>query len=152
MASGMANQELLRGWGLTRTDEILWIQEKLVNKQFELCKIDTKLNTADLLTKLLAVECAEQHLNRIGFEVVSRRSGLAKAGVWCTVSLSGRQLNRLLFPGGVIPDTYLPKWDGTCMSCDTVLLAQAQKGRCKYQIKTLVLGSKNSAINKESNK
>ncbi|CAE7031422.1 unnamed protein product [Symbiodinium sp. CCMP2592] len=108
VASGMATQELLRGWGLdvklqVHTDSAaalgtcnrlglgksrhvqtryLWIQEKLANKQFELFKIDTKLNTADLLTKSLAVESAEQHLKRMGFEVVS---------------------------GGVIPDTYLPK-------------------------------------------
>ncbi|CAE7358585.1 unnamed protein product [Symbiodinium sp. CCMP2592] len=107
VASGMATQELLRGWGLdvklqVHTDSAaalgtcnrlglgksrhvqtryLWIQEKLANKQFELFKIDTKLNTADLLTKSLAVESAEQHLKRMGFEVVSGRNGLAKAVV-----------------------------------------------------------------------
>ena len=52
-----------------------------MNKQFELCKIDTKLNTADLLTKLLAVEFAEQHLKRMGFEVFSGRSSQN----WCMV-------------------------------------------------------------------
>ncbi|OLQ05162.1 hypothetical protein AK812_SmicGene11691 [Symbiodinium microadriaticum] len=93
----MATQELLRGWGLNvklqvHTDSAaalgtcsrlglgksrhvqpryLWIQEKLANTQFELFKIDTKLNTADLRTKSLAIECAEPHLKRMGFEVVS---------------------------------------------------------------------------------
>ena len=73
VASGMATQELLRGWGLDvklkcncawhlqprgawkvapRQTRYLWIQEKLANKGFELFKIDTKLNTADLLTPL----------------------------------------------------------------------------------------------------
>ena len=114
VASGMATQELLRGWGLNvklqvHTDSAaalgtrnrlglgksrhvqtryLWIQEKLAkiqeklaNKQFELFKIDTKLNTADLLTKSFATEYAEQHLKPIGFDLAVGRSGLAKAVV-----------------------------------------------------------------------
>ena len=59
----------------------LWIQEKLANKEFELFKIETKLNTADLLTKSLATESAEHHLKRMGFEVTSGRSSVAKASV-----------------------------------------------------------------------
>ena len=107
VASGMATQELLRGWGIemklqVHTDSAaalgtcsrlglgksrhvqtryLWIQEKLANGQFELFKIDTKINTADLLTKSLSTESAEQHLRRMSFELVSGRSGIAKAVV-----------------------------------------------------------------------
>ena len=105
VASGLATQELLQGGGLDvklqlHTDSAaalgtcnrlglgksrhvqtryLWIQEKLANKEFELFEIDTKLNTADLLTKSLATEPAEHHLKRMGFEVVSGRSNIAKA-------------------------------------------------------------------------
>ena len=107
VASGMATQELLRSWsinvnlqvytdsaaalgtcnrlGLGESRHIqtryLWIQEKLAERSFELIKIDTKLNTADICTKALASEAAERHLKAMGFEVVQGRSSIAKAVV-----------------------------------------------------------------------
>ena len=103
----MATQELLRGWGIStklqvHTDSAaalgtcnrlglcksrhvqtryLWIQEKLASGQFELFKIDTRLNTAGLLTKSLPYEAAEQHLKRMQFETSLGRSAIAKAVV-----------------------------------------------------------------------
>ena len=107
VSSGMATQELLRGWGIERrlqchTDSsaalgtcnrlglgksrhvqtrFLWIQERLAEKTFELLKIDTKLNTADLCTKSLAYEAAERHLKTMGFETIEGKSSIAKAVV-----------------------------------------------------------------------
>ena len=40
----------------------LWIQEKFPERAFELFKIDTKLNTADICTKALASEVVERRL------------------------------------------------------------------------------------------
>ena len=40
----------------------LWVQEKLAERAFELFKIDTKLNTADICTKALASEAVERRL------------------------------------------------------------------------------------------
>ena len=51
---------------------------KACRESFELLKIDTRLNTADLCTKSLAVEASESHLRRMGFEIVSGRSAIAK--------------------------------------------------------------------------
>ena len=107
VASGMATQELLRSWGINVNLQVytdsaaalgtcnrlglgksrhiqtryLWIQEKLAERSFELIKIDTKLNTADICTKALASEAAERHLKAMGFEVVQGRSSIAKAVV-----------------------------------------------------------------------
>jgi hypothetical protein len=53
----------------------------LAERSFELIKIDTKLNTADICTKALASEAAERHLKTMGFEVVQGRSSIAKAVV-----------------------------------------------------------------------
>ena len=59
----------------------LWIQEKLAERSFELIKIDTKLNAADICTKALASEAAERHLRAMGFEEVQGRSSIANAAV-----------------------------------------------------------------------
>ena len=50
----------------------LWIHEKLASKQFKPFNMDTKLNTANMLTKSSAVECAEHNLTRMGLDVVKR--------------------------------------------------------------------------------
>eukprot|EP00438_Fugacium_kawagutii_P022577 Skav230125 [mRNA] locus=scaffold2192:206723:207394:+ [translate_table: standard] len=107
VATGMATQELLKGWGITtklqvHTDSAaalgtcnrlglgksrhiqsryLWIQERLAEGSFELFKIATNLNTADLCTKALSSEAVERHLKTMGFESSSGRSTLAKAVV-----------------------------------------------------------------------
>ena len=51
----------------------------MAEKVFELVKIDTKLNTADICTKALASEAVERHLKAMGFEALSGRSSIAKA-------------------------------------------------------------------------
>lgn len=102
-----SSRELLRGWGINTTLRVftdsaaalgttnrlglgrsrhvqtryLWVQEKLATKVFELHKIDTKANTADLCTKSLAYEAAERHLKTMGFHRVEGRSSIAKAVV-----------------------------------------------------------------------
>ena len=108
VSSGMATQEILRGWGIETKLQVytdsaaalgtcnrlglgksrhvqtryLWIQEKLATSGiFELFKIDTKLNTADLCTKALAMEAAMRHLRAMGFEVAEGKSSIAKSVV-----------------------------------------------------------------------
>jgi hypothetical protein len=102
---GMSLQEILRGWGLqpklkVHTDSsaalgtcnrqglgrsrhvqtrFLWVQEKLAQHEFELVKIPTKQNVADLCTKGLPANEMERHMQSMGFEYSHGRAEAAKA-------------------------------------------------------------------------
>ncbi|CAL1134675.1 unnamed protein product [Cladocopium goreaui] len=102
---GMSLQEILRGWGLqpklkVHTDSstalgtcnrqglgrsrhvqtrFLWVQEKLALHEFELVKIPTKQNVADLCTKGLPANEMERHMQSMGFEYSHGRAEAAKA-------------------------------------------------------------------------
>ena len=45
----------------------LWMQEKVKNKEFNIIKIGTDDNTADVGTKALGYETIRRHLTRMGF-------------------------------------------------------------------------------------
>ena len=102
---GISLQEILRGWGLQpklkmHTDSsaalgtcnrqglgrsrhvqtrFLWVQEKLAQHEFELVKIPTKQNVADLCTKGLPANEMERHMQSMGFEYSHGRAEAAKA-------------------------------------------------------------------------
>ena len=110
---GMSLQEILRGWGLqpklqAHTDSsaalgtcnrqslgrsrhvqtrFLWVQEKLAQHEFELVKISTKQNVADLCTKGLPANEMERHMQSMGLEYSHGRAEAAKALEWVYISL-----------------------------------------------------------------
>ena len=55
---------------------LLWIQEKERREDVEFQKIDGKLNPADLMTKHLGRERAEEHARRLGQREVEGRAEL----------------------------------------------------------------------------
>ena len=57
----------------------LWVQEQLATNRFELEKVDTKKNVADICTKSLSAEAAERHVRTMGYEVLAGRSTAAKS-------------------------------------------------------------------------
>ena len=105
VATGYSIQELLKGWNVetklkVKTDSsaalgtcnriglgksrhaqtrFLWVQEQLATNRFELEKVDTKKNVADICTKSLSAEAAERHVRTMGYEVLAGRSTAAKS-------------------------------------------------------------------------
>lgn len=57
----------------------LWVQEKLAQHEFELVKISTKQNVADLCTKGLPANEMERHMQSMGLEYSHGRAEAAKA-------------------------------------------------------------------------
>ena len=102
---GYSIQELLRGWnvetklkvmtdssaalgtsnrlGLGKSRRVqtrfLWVQEHLAAKNFELEKVATNKNVADICTKSLNAEAAARHVRTMGFEIAAGRATTAKA-------------------------------------------------------------------------
>ena len=68
-----------RGLGKTRHihAQYLWVQERLFNKDFELIKIPTKDNNADLLTKYMGAATVDKFCDRIGLVISGGRYPLA---------------------------------------------------------------------------
>ena len=105
VATGYSIQELLKGWNVetklkVKTDSsaalgtcnriglgksrhvqtrFLWVQEQLATNRFELEKVDTKKNVADICTKSLSAEAAERRVKTMGYEVLAGRSTAAKS-------------------------------------------------------------------------
>ena len=102
---GISLQEVLRGWGFdpklkVHTDSaaalgtcsrqglgksrhvqtrFLWVQEKLALKEFELLKVATKDNVADICMKCLPALEAETHMKSMSFIYTEGRAQSAKA-------------------------------------------------------------------------
>ena len=57
----------------------LWVQEHLAAKNFELEKVATNKNVADICTKSLNAEAAARHVRTMGFEIAAGRATTAKA-------------------------------------------------------------------------
>ena len=66
-----------RGLGKIRhiQTKFLWIQERPAAKDFELKKVNTHLNVADLMTKSLPGTTMREHLKRMEVHVCMIRSG-----------------------------------------------------------------------------
>ena len=105
VATGYSIQELLRGWNVetklkVKTDSsaalgtcnriglgksrhvqtrFLWVQEQLAAGYFELEKVETSKNIADICTKSLNAEAAGRHVKSMSYEVLAGRSTAAKS-------------------------------------------------------------------------
>ena len=105
VATGYSIQELLRGWNVetklkVKTDSsaalgtcnriglgksrhvqtrFLWVQEQLAAGYFELEKVETSKNIADVCTKSLNAEAAGRHVKSMSYEVLAGRSTAAKS-------------------------------------------------------------------------
>ena len=69
-----------RGLGKSRRVQtrFLWIQEKLCNREFELLKVSTQSNLADVCTKPMAWDTFSKHMQSMHFEFVEGRAQSAK--------------------------------------------------------------------------
>jgi len=75
-ALGMVHRQ---GLGRTRHIEVqyLWIQEQVAAKKFNIAKVDSKANPADLLTKHLNAEVMQAHMKELNMKFVEGRSDSA---------------------------------------------------------------------------
>ena len=75
-ASGAKGIATRRGLGKLRHVDVhlLWLQQKVANGVFTVCKVDGKVNPADLLTKYLSKEDMRGHMRRLHYDHADGRA------------------------------------------------------------------------------